>query len=323
MVARPLVLLLLLLVPLWWWLRWKRERPGAPYSDVAPLATASRRWVPRFPIALRSLTLVCWILAAAGPHWGPGTNEVTSEGIAIVLAVDASTSMLAEDFAPLNRLDVAKEQSSAFIDGRRFDRIGLVSFAAEALTRVPITVDYAVLKQSVHDLRVGELEDGTAIGTAIATAANRLRRAPGTSKVVVLLTDGENNRGTLDPRTAAEAAAQLGIRVYTIGVGTDGEARMPIGQGPLGQIRYQTLPVQIDEQLLEEVAETTGGRYFRATDAETLNGIFRQIDELERTPVTVTRFTEFDEWYRPLLLLGLGALVVELILSATTVVRVP
>ena len=167
------------------------------------------------------------------------------------------------------------------------------------------------------------MEDGTAIGTAIATAANRLRRAPGVSKVVVLLTDGENNRGTLDPRTAAEAAAQLGIRVYTIGVGTDGEARMPIGQGPLGQIRYQTLPVQIDEQLLEEVAETTGGRYFRATDAETLNGIFRQIDELERTPVTVTRFTEFDEWYRPLLVLGLSVLVVELILSATTVVRVP
>jgi Ca-activated chloride channel family protein len=231
--------------------------------------------------------------------------------------------MLAEDFAPLNRLDVAKQQSIAFIDGRRFDRIGFVAFAAEALTRVPITVDYAVLKQAVQDLRVGELEDGTAIGTAIATAANRLRRAPGVSKVVVLLTDGENNRGTLDPRTAAEAAAQLGIRVYTIGVGTDGEARMPIGQGPAGQMRYQTLPVQIDEQLLQEVARATGGRYFRATDAETLNRIFGQIDELERTPVTITRFTESDEWYRPLAFLGLGVLVLELLLAATIVVRVP
>ncbi len=323
MVARPLMLLLLLALPLWWWLRRIRRAPGARYSDVSPLSEQGRRWIVHVPLGLRSVALVSWIVAAAGPHWGPGANEITSEGIAIVLAVDASTSMLAEDFAPMNRLDVAKEQSAAFIDGRRFDRIGLVSFAAEALTRVPITVDYAVLKQSVQELRVGELEDGTAIGTAIATAANRLRRAPGVSKVVVLLTDGENNRGTLDPRTAADAAAQLGIRVYTIGVGTDGEARMPIGQGPLGQIRYQTLPVQIDEQLLEDVAETTGGRYFRATDAQTLNSIFRQIDELERTPVTVARFTEFDEWYRPLLFVGLAALVLEMMLSATTIVRVP
>jgi Ca-activated chloride channel family protein len=272
---------------------------------------------------LRALALVCWIVAAAGPKLGAGTTEVTSEGIAIVLAVDVSSSMLAEDFAPSNRLDVAKRQSISFIQGREFDRIGLVLFAAEALTRIPITVDYAVLTQAVSELRVGELEDGTAIGTAIATAANRLRRAPGVSKVVVLLTDGENNRGTVDPLTAAEAAGKLGIRVYTIGVGTDGEARMPIGHGPTGQTRYQTLPVRIDERLLREVAEGTGGRYFRAVDAEALSRIFRQIDQLETTPVTVTRYTDFDDWYQPLLVTGMLALLVELMLSSTVLVRVP
>ncbi|UCG85838.1 MAG: VWA domain-containing protein [Gemmatimonadota bacterium] len=325
MFARPAILLLLLSVPLWLWWRRRRKGPVARYSDLEPVSRAGlhRRWIAEIPVGLRATALTCWITAAAGPQLGAGETEVTSEGIAIVLAVDISSSMLAEDFAPSNRLDVAKQQSISFIEGRDFDRIGLVLFAAEALTRIPITVDYAVLTRAVSELRVGELEDGTAIGTAIATAANRLRRAPGVSKVIVLLTDGENNRGTIDPRTAAEAAGKLGIKVYTIGVGTDGEARIPIGQGSAGQIRYQTLPVQIDEQLLREVASTTGGRYFRALDAEALSRIFQQIDQLETTPVTITRYTESDEWYRPLLWAGLLALVLELSLSATVVVRVP
>ena len=324
MVARPLLLLLLLALPAWWWWRKQRAKPRARYSDVKPLAKAGRRrWIAEIPVALRSVVLGSWIVAAAGPHLGDGASEVTSEGIAIVLAVDVSSSMLAEDFAPSNRLDVAKEQSIGFIDGRRFDRIGLVTFAAEALTRVPITVDYAVLREAVRQLRVGELEDGTAIGTAIATAANRLRRAPGVSKVIVLLTDGENNRGTIDPPTAAQAAAELGIRVYTVGVGTDGEARMPIGHGPSGRTRYQTLPVQIDEELLRGVAEATGGRYFRATDAEALNRIFRQIDELETIPVTVSRFTQFEESYAPFLIVGLIALAIELAVASTAVIRIP
>ena len=323
--ARPAILLLLLSVPLWLWWRRRRERPAARYSDLEPMSRAGlgRRWIAALPAGLRAITLVCWIVAAAGPQLGAGETEVTSEGIAIVLTVDISSSMLAEDFAPSNRLDVAKQQSISFIEGRDFDRIGLVTFAAEALTRIPITVDYPVLTQAVSELKVGELEDGTAIGTAIATAANRLRRAPGVSKVIVLLTDGENNRGTIDPRTAAEAAGKLGIKVYTIGVGTDGEARIPIGQGSAGQMRYQTLPVQIDEQLLRDVASTTGGRYFRALDAEALSRIFQQIDQLETTPVTITRYTESDEWYRPLLCAGLLALVLEVSLAATAVVRVP
>jgi Ca-activated chloride channel family protein len=231
--------------------------------------------------------------------------------------------MLAEDFAPANRMDVAKEQSAAFVNGRRSDRIGLVTFAGEALTRVPVTADHAVLLQAIQDIRIGELEDGTAIGTGIATAANRLRRVPEKSKVVVLLTDGVNNRGRVDPRTAAAAAAKLGLRIYVIGVGSEGEARLPIGRGPEGQLRYQTMPVQIDEPLMTEIAQSTGGRYFRATAAESLSRIFQQIDALEKTLVQVTRYSEGDESFRIPLLVGLAALALELALSATVVVRVP
>ncbi len=323
--ARPLVLLLLLVVPLWWWRRSRRPAPTARYSDARQLQPASskRRWLSGVPAALRTLALTAWIVAAAGPEYGTSAVEITSEGIAIVLAVDVSSSMLAKDFGPSDRLDVAKEQSVAFVKGREFDRIGLVAFAGEALTQVPITVDYEVLEAAVRRLRVGDLDDGTAIGTAIGTAANRLRRAPGASKVVVLLTDGENTRGMLDPRTAAVAAAQLTIRIYTIGVGTEGEAPMPIGRGAQGQLRYQTLPVRIDEELLQDIARETGGRYFRATDPEALNRIFQQIDRLEKTPVSEPRYTEYEEAYQVPLLVGLGALVVELLMAATIVVRVP
>ncbi len=325
MFARPLILILLLALPLWWWRRMRVQRPAARYSDLQPVQplTPSRRWLGESPAALRSMALAAWIFAAAGPQVAVQPNEITREGIAITVAVDVSSSMLAEDFAPSNRLDVAKEQSKAFIRARQFDRIGLVTFAGEALTRVPVTVDYDVLEVAIDSLRVGELDDGTAIGTAIATAANRLRRVPGKSKVIVLLTDGENNRGRIDPRTAAEAAGKVDIRIYTIGIGTEGEAPTPIGTGVGGRVRYQTLPVRLDEQLLRDVAETTGGRYFRATDAEALSRIFQQIDELETTPVQITRFTEHNEQTRGPLLVGLAALVFELILAATVVVRVP
>jgi len=325
MFARPLLLVLLLAIPAWWWLRRRRRAPVVSYSDAGQFAgpSARRRWLVEVPVGLRSVALGAWIVAAAGPRSGASSTETTSEGIAIVLAVDVSSSMLAEDFVPSNRLDVAKQQSILFVEGRDFDRIGLVAFAGEAVTRVPVTVDYDVLIESIRGLRVGELEDGTAIGTAIATAANRLRRAPGESKVIVLLTDGENTRGALDPRTAAAAAASFGMRIYTVGVGTEGEARMPIGRGVQGQTRYQTLPVRLDEPLLRDVADATGGRYFRATDPEALNRIFRQIDRLEKTPVIVTRYTEFDEEYRMPLLLGVAALAVELLVAATVVVRVP
>jgi Ca-activated chloride channel family protein len=323
--ARPLLLLLLAALPLWWWWRARRlgRMSGAPMSDVRPAAgPVERLWVARLPVSLRSLCLGAWLVAASGPRVGSARSQLHSEGISIVLALDMSSSMLAEDFAPYNRLDVAKRTAIEFVNARASDRIGLVAFAAQALTQVPITTDYPVLEAAIRQLRIGILEDGTAIGTGIATAATRLRRAPGKSKVIVLLTDGVNNRGTVDPRTAAQAAATFGIRIYTIGVGTEGEAPVPTGQGPLG-LRYQTMPVNIDEQLLGEVARSTGGRYFRATDAASLSNVFAEINRLEKTPVQQLVYRRYEEAYRWPLGLGLLALALELVLSATFAVRVP
>jgi Ca-activated chloride channel family protein len=229
--------------------------------------------------------------------------------------------MLSEDFAPANRIDVAKATAIDFVRARTSDRIGLVAFAAQALTQVPLTTDYAVLIQALRDLRIGILEDGTAIGTAIGTAANRLRRAPGRSKVIVLLTDGVNNRG-VDPRTAAQAAEAFGIRIYTIGVGVRGEAPVPTSEG-LGGLRYEMLPVEIDEALLTDIAGMTGGRYYRATDSESLRHVFEAINRLEKTTVDEVVFRRFDEAFRLPLAVGLVALALEIVLSATFAVRVP
>jgi Ca-activated chloride channel family protein len=322
--ARPFLLVLLLLaLAIWWWRRRKGESPAARYSDVTlPAEAVKRRWWVALPPALRALALAALVIAAAGPRIGGDTVEVKQEGIAIVITIDISSSMLAEDFAPSNRLEVAKRQAVGFIRGRSADRIGLVAFAGEALTQVPVTLDYPVVEQAVMDLKIGSLEDGTAIGSGLATAVNRLRRAPDKSKVILLLTDGENNKGLIDPRTAAATAAAFAIKVYTIGVGTIGEAPIPTGRG-LGGFRYELLPVRIDEPLLQEIAQKTGGRYFRAKDSEALSRIFRQIDALEKTPIQVTRYTRYDETTRPLILLGLGALALELLLATTLVVRVP
>jgi Ca-activated chloride channel homolog len=321
--ARPWLLLLLLMLPLWWLLRRRRAVPAAHYSDVTlPAMATRRRWWVVLPPVLRGLALAALTLAAAGPRLGGDTVEIKQEGIAIVITLDISSSMLAEDFAPSNRLEVAKRQAVGFVRGRSADRIGLVAFAGEALTQVPVTLDYPVIEQAVMDLKIGSLEDGTAIGSGLATAVNRLRRAPDKSKVILLLTDGENNKGLIDPRTAAATAAAFGIKVYTIGVGTIGEAPIPTGRG-LGGFRYELLPVRIDEPLLQEIAQKTGGRYFRAKDSEALSRIFRQIDALEKTPIHVTRYTRYDETTRPLILLGLTALALELLIGSTLVVRVP
>lgn len=320
--SRPWLLLLLLLVPAWF--RWRRRRRVITgHSDVTLFsALGSSAWPVRIPIALRATALACWAIAAAGPRIGGRQVEVRKEGIAIVIAVDISSSMLAEDFAPSNRLEVAKQQAISFIRGRPDDRIGLVAFSGEAVTQVPITVDYAVLERAVQDLHIGQLDDGTAIGSGLATAVNRLRRAPDRSKVVLLLTDGVNNRGTVDPRTAAATAAALGVKVYTIGVGTEGQAAVPTGRGPTG-LRYEVMPVEIDEALLKDIATTTGGRYFRAKDSEALARIFQQIDQLEKTPVATLQYVKYDEVVTPFVLAGLGCVALELLLSATVAVRVP
>lgn len=315
--ASPLALLLLLLLPAWWLWRRRQPTPAVTFSRAGSLARLSGRGalVRRTLLGLRLLALVAAVVALARPRTGARAENVTSEGINIVIAFDISSSMLAEDFQPLNRLEVAKQRVKAFVSGREADRIGLVAFAGEALTQVPLTVDYPVVLAAVDHLHAGLLEDGTAIGTAIATSANRLRDAPGQSRVMILLTDGENNRGSLDPRTAARAAAAFDIRIYTIGIGTEGLAPVPVGRGLFG-LRYENRPVRIDEPLLRDVAATTGGRYFRARDANALQSIYQQIDALERAPVQTRSYVRYTERYPWPLTLALVALGLELLLLA-------
>src|SRR5512133_570278 len=310
----------LLLLPLGLgWLRWRRHRrPDAilfSRVDVLQRGPGRGRWAARALLILRTIALVAGTLALARPRTGARTEQVTGEGISIMLVVDLSSSMLAEDFQPQNRLEVAKEKIKQFVLARSTDAIGLVSFSGEALTQVPLTIDYPVVLAAVDNLQSGQLEDGTAIGTAIATAANRLRDAPGKSKVMILLTDGVNNRGSIDPRTAAKAASQFGIRIYGIGVGTEGMAPVPVGRGLFG-LRYEMQKVEIDDALLTDVANVTGGRYFRARDPAALQRITEQIDALERSPVRSKTYVRYAELFRWPLALMLIALASELLLVA-------
>lgn len=315
--ATPLALVLLLALPAWWWWRRGHKQSGIVFSRVDVLAAVAgrgRRWT-RLLVVLRNLLLLLAVVALARPRAGARAETATSEGINIVIAIDLSSSMLSQDFQPDNRLEVAKRTVKQFIAERSSDRIGIVAFAAEALTQVPLTTDYPVVNTAVDNLQAGQLEDGTAIGTAIATAANRLREAPGRSRVMILLTDGVNNRGSIDPRTAARAAAEFGIKIYTIGVGTEGMAPVPVGRGLFG-LRYENRPVEIDEALLTDVANITGGRYFRARDAAALRRIYQQIDELERVPVQTRTYVSYTELYRWPLGLALIGLLAELGLAA-------
>ncbi|HUG42203.1 MAG TPA: VWA domain-containing protein [Longimicrobiales bacterium] len=321
----PWALLLLLLLPVWHLYRRRHGRRilFSRASVTGALASPAARVLARTPDWLRSAASAALIIALAGPRTGQSTTEIEAEGIAIGIVVDISTSMLAEDFHPQNRLAVAKDEVAKFIRGRQYDRIGLVAFAGEALTQVPLTIDYAVLYRALEQLQTGMLEDGTAIGTAIATAANRLRRAPGESRVMILMTDGENNRGQIDPLTAARAAAAYGIRIYTIGVGSEGVAPIPIARGMFGGYQYANLPVHIDEGLLREIAATTDGQYFRATNEEALDSIYRRIDALEKTAVEVRTYTDYTPRHLPFVYLAALLLVGEWGLLATRWGRVP
>ena len=315
--ASPMWLLLLLLLPAWWLLARTRTPAAIVFSRVGVLARGPRagRGLARTIALLRNLALASGIVALARPRAGAHAVTSTSEGINIVIAFDISSSMLAQDFQPQNRLEVARDKVRQFVALRKSDRIGVVAFSGEALTQVPLTTDYPVVNAAINNLQPGQLEDGTAIGTAIATAANRLKDAPGPSRVMVLLTDGVNNRGSIDPRTAARAAAALGIRVYTIGVGTEGMAPVPVGRGLFG-LRYEMRPVEIDDALLTEVARVTGGRYFRARDAAALDRITHEIDRLERVPVQTRTYVRFTELYRWPLIIALFALAGEMLLAA-------
>lgn len=326
--ANPEFLLLLVLLPLFAWHYFRAPgRSGGTlrYSNIGILQSVkkapSQKW-RHIIFVLRILAMALAIVALARPQSGHTEEEVTTEGIDIVLAIDLSTSMLAEDFRPLNRIEAAKAVATDFIKGRSNDRIGLVVFAGKSFTQCPLTLDYGILISFLQELRTGLVEDGTAIGLGIANAVNRLRNSEAKSKVVILLTDGRNNKGAIDPITAARVAEALNVRIYTIGVGTRGEALYPVDD-PLFGKRYVRMPVDIDEDVLNKVAAQTGGKYYRATDKESLEKIFKEIDKLEKTKIEVKEYTRYSELFVNWLWAALAVLVFEAVLANTRFRKIP
>lgn len=324
--AHPDWLWLLALVPLiglgdWWR---ARRRTGLRFSNVRLTDAVPTTWAHRLrwlPTALRMGVLALGILALARPQEENVIREQYAEGIDIMLVLDTSTSMRAEDFEP-NRFEAARDVAREFIDNRVSDRVGLIVFAAQAYTQTPLTLDYDFLQRMLDEVQVGIIEDGTAIGTALAMATNRLKDTDAESKVIILLTDGQNNRGEMDPVTAAEVAETLDVRVYAVGVGTRGEAPFVVDHPFTGQHR-QMMPVQIDEDMLRTVADRTGGRYFRATSKEGLRTIYEEIDALEKTEIETRVYTDRDERYTLFLWPAFGLLALEVLLSTTVLRRFP
>ncbi len=317
-----LVLLALLPVFIYWYLR--REKPVelqvSTVTVFRSLPRSLRQRLRHILFALRLLAFTLLTFALARPQSTSSGENVSTEGIDIILATDISGSMLAEDFHP-NRIEAAKRVATDFIDGRPTDRVGLVVFAGESFTQCPLTLDHPVVKDLLSQIRSGMIEDGTAIGMGIATAVTRLKESKAKSRVIILLTDGVNNRGSIDPLTAAGIAQTFGVRVYTIGVGTIGVAPYPV-QTPFG-VQYQSMPVEIDEALLEKIADQTGGKYFRATDNRTLKSIYEEIDRLEKSKIEVTQFRRHrEEFYSAGLAAGLF-LLLELFLSQTFFRKMP
>jgi Ca-activated chloride channel homolog len=321
--AHPLALLLLAAVPVYLF-GYRRALASFPLPRSGSGEFTSRRVLvlSHAPAALRTLALVLIAIALTRPLTAGAVLEETREGVPIALAIDISSSMLAQDFRPRDRLEVAKSTIGRFIEAREGDPVALVAFAGEALTLVPATTQRAVLAGSIESLRVGLVEDGTAIGDGLATAINRVRTVGDGSGVVVLLSDGENNRGQIDPLAAADAAAAIGVRVFTVGVGSEGVAPVPVGSAPAG-FRYAELPVGLDEDLLREIAQRTGGAYFRATDPGALERIYRDIDALVPSTVEVVRHIQTREWAAFLLLGALALLALEWGLRASRWGAVP
>lgn len=328
--AYPWLLLLLLAIPLLAWLKSRTGRQAAfLYSSVQlvrGITSLNRSSVGAILLRLRWLALILFIIALARPRLGEGEARIQASGIDIVVALDLSGSMQAEDFElegePVNRLVIAKDVLRQFIRRRASDRIGLIAFAGRAYIAAPLTLDHDFLLQNLERLELGSLEDGTAIGSAIAASVNRLRDVEAKSKIVVLMTDGQNNAGKIPPLTAAEAAQALGIRIYTIGVGTRGVARVPY-INVFGQKSYIDQKVDIDEETLTSVAERTGGKYYRADSAETLRKIYAEIDQLEKTEVEVNQYQRYRELFQWFVLAGLALLLLEVILSNTVWRKLP
>lgn len=314
--AHPWVLLGLVLVPLmvgWYLWRYRKQEAALQHSDISLFDGVKQslrvrlRWLP---YALRVVAVGAIVVALARPQSQLSRQEMTVEGIDIVMAMDLSGSMLAEDFKP-NRLEAAKRVAADFINGRKNDRMGLVVFAGEAFTQVPLTIDHQVLLKQLGNLKSGTMRDGTALGDGLATAINRIKDSEAQSKVIILLTDGVNNQGSMDPLSAAEIAALYNIRLYTIGVGSLGKAPYPF-RDQLGRVHYQNVDVEIDEDLMRQMADATNdGRYFRATNKKALEEIFKQIDEMEKSKIDVTQYAQTKDEYMPWLWLAVVALLLE------------
>lgn len=326
--ASPKILwLLLLLIPLVAYYIYRSRQGGAAVTvsttdSVKRAPKTLRYYLRHVPFGLRVISLSLIIIAIARPQSAEHYTNTTTEGIDIVLAVDVSTSMLAKDFTP-DRLSVAKEVASEFIGDRTGDRIGIVVFAGESFTQSPLTTDQSSLQTMLGRISSGIIEDGTAIGNGLATSINRLRESDAKSKVVILLTDGVNNRGEISPLTAAKIAKDMDIKVYTIGIGRRGTAPYPVFDERGREVNVVNMKVEIDEKMLRDIASQTGGEYFRATDKQTLEAIYERINQLEKSRVEVENRTTLYEEYLAFVLWALAALLLEFILNRIILRRIP
>lgn len=318
--ANPKLLWLLVLVPVltvWYVLRHKQQDAALGFSDMREFAQLPKTWkayLRHLLFALKMMALGLLIVAFARPQSASTNSTSNIEGIDIVMAMDVSGSMLARDLKP-DRLTAAKQVASDFVKGRPGDRMGLVIFSGETFTQVPLTTDHGVMLNMLAEMKNGLIDDGTAIGDGLATAVSRLKDSEAISKVVILLTDGMNNAGSVDPYTAAEIAKLYGVRIYTIGVGTYGTAPYPV-QTPFGT-QLQQMKVEIDEKLLTAIANSTGGKYFRANNNQKLDEIYQEIDKLERSKIEVTEFRRLHEEFYPLVAWAIALLLLEFLLRRT------
>jgi Ca-activated chloride channel family protein len=327
--AHPYVLLLLLLLPVLAWLKGKLgQSPAFLYSSVdlvRPISGLNRSNAGNCLAALRWLTLALFIVALAQPRLVKGESQIKASGIDIVVAIDMSGSMRSEDFGEgQSRIKLAKEVLAKFIDGRPNDRIGLVAFAKDAYIASPLTLDHDFLQHNLDRLRIGLIDENrTAIGSALMAAVNRLEGLQDKSKIVILMTDGENNSGKVSPLTAAEVAQSLHVKVYTIGIGIRGKAPYPVGMDQFGRMQYRPMDVDIDEDTLTKIAEKTGGKYYRADSAEIFHRIYAEIDRLEKSEVEVKKYQHYDELFAPVAIAGLAVFLLEMILNHTVWRKLP
>lgn len=317
---------LLLLIPYIVWYVWNRNRTHATIkvSTALPyrkLGRPWRAWLLHFMFVLRAGALACLIIILARPQTHDRWSTSNTEGTDIIIALDISSSMLARDFKP-DRFEAAKNVAAQFVSGRETDNIGVVIFAGESFTAVPMTTDRSLLVNYIHDIRMGMLQDNTAIGDGLATSINRIKEGKAKSKSIILITDGSNNTGNVAPVTAAEIAKKMGIKVYTIGIGRNGTAPYP-AENAFGRIEYVNMPVVIDEATLRNIASTTGGKYFRATDNNVLAQIFEEIDSLEKTQLDVRNYTHTEDNFFPWALLALCLVGVELLTRNTILRTIP